>query len=90
MPSFPRRQVRGPQADDRFLRRQPFNYLTFNLTQTVEGPSLFCAGFAAQFVDDAVASTTGGGGKVKTVKPPPKNPKNPKKAEQLDPAERRR
>ncbi|GAA6062565.1 hypothetical protein JCM10212_004878 [Sporobolomyces blumeae] len=30
----------------------PFNYLTFNVTQHVDGPSLFCAGFEAQFVSD--------------------------------------
>ncbi|GAA5981607.1 hypothetical protein JCM5350_008047 [Sporobolomyces pararoseus] len=64
----------------------PFNYLTFNMTQTVSGPSLFCAGFAAQFVNDEEIAKPGG--KVKTVRP--KNPKNPKKAQDIDPTERRR
>ncbi|GAA6023164.1 hypothetical protein JCM11491_003284 [Sporobolomyces phaffii] len=70
----------------------PFNYLTFNLTQTIDGPSLFCAGFAAQYVDDGAVAT--GGPAVKTVKTPPsnppKNPKNPKKSQEESPAGRRR
>ena len=56
------------------------------MTQTVSGPSLFCAGFAAQFVNDEEIAKPGG--KVKTVRP--KNPKNPKKAQDSDPTERRR
>lgn len=27
-----------------------FNYLTINMTQTVDGPSILCAGFAAQYL----------------------------------------
>ncbi|GAA5826958.1 hypothetical protein JCM5353_004781 [Sporobolomyces roseus] len=58
----------------------PFNYLTFNMTQSIEGPSLFCAGFDAQFVDTEGEEAAP---KTKTIK-------NPKKAEQpLDPEARR-
>ncbi|GAA5873836.1 hypothetical protein JCM16303_002604 [Sporobolomyces ruberrimus] len=64
----------------------PFNYLTFNLTQDFDGPSLFCAGFAAQFVDDEKVAAPGGG--VKTAKKPV--PKNPKKAQPVPPTERLR
>ncbi|GAA5891135.1 hypothetical protein JCM5296_004904 [Sporobolomyces johnsonii] len=30
----------------------PFDYLQFNVTQNFDGPSLFCAGFDAKYVDD--------------------------------------
>jgi len=50
------------------------------MTQSIEGPSLFCAGFDAQFVNDDGQEAAP---KTKTIK-------NPKKAEQpLDPEARR-
>jgi len=50
------------------------------MTQSIEGPSLFCAGFDAQFVNDDGEEAAP---KTKTIK-------NPKKAEQpLDPEARR-
>ncbi|GAA5933329.1 uncharacterized protein JCM15063_001285 [Sporobolomyces koalae] len=78
----------------------PFDYLTFNLTQSVDGPSLFCAGFAAKYTEDKAKKgdkgTFDGTGDandndegVKSVKKGP--PKNPKKARDEDsgPEERR-
>jgi hypothetical protein len=62
------------------------------MTQTVDGPSLFCAGFAAQYVKDKDFTKPESGGGGKTVKQSPiPNPKKskPKKGEELDPAERR-
>ncbi|GAA5983398.1 hypothetical protein JCM11641_007836 [Rhodosporidiobolus odoratus] len=40
--------------------QSPLSYLTFNLTQSLDGPSLFCAGFPVAFVDDHTDEQAGG------------------------------
>ncbi|GAA5956968.1 hypothetical protein JCM21900_006719 [Sporobolomyces salmonicolor] len=75
----------------------PFDYLQFNVTQDFDGPSLFCAGFDAKYVDDkdpkrsdagsnsnsnsSSATTTSAAGDAKETGSAKDKAKNPKQNE---------